>query len=57
MNVLLLKTHSHVYLKGRALSLKVRKDKEHQAAHIDQKDKKICQIYANVAFCENGCFV
>ncbi len=36
----IVETHSHVYLKGRALSLKVRKDKEHQARKLIKKAKK-----------------
>lgn len=36
----IVETHSHVYLKGRAVSIKVRKGKEHRARRLIKKAKK-----------------
>jgi hypothetical protein len=58
----IIETHRHVYLKGRAMSIKVRKDKEHQARKLIKKAKKHVKLMQmlpfvrTVALCNNLSF-
>jgi len=46
----LVETHSHVYLKGRPLSVKVREDKEHYARKLIKKTKKYVKFMQMLPF-------